>query len=376
MTKRRFIVEPRGLVSWKVRLGVPVASVFAAFVVAGIFLMLTGKNPAEVYAEMLNAAFGTPRGISETLISATPLILTGVAAAIAFKMLVWNIGGEGQFIMGAVIASGVAIWLGDGLPSIVMIPIVIAAGGVGGAFWAAVSAVPKVFLGTNEIITTLMLNFIALNFMNFLIFGSSSPWRDPAAAQFPQGRPIPENARLPEFFFRLDVGIFIAIALAIAAWYLIGKTRWGFAVRIVGDSSDTARYAGIGVARKILSVFLLSGAFAGLAGGLFVSGPVGALDPRSLDLGLGFTGIIVAALAGLHLIAIIPVAVLMGALNNAGPSLQAIGVPTATVTMLQGAILIFAVAGEFFIGHRIRRPDDEPDPEPEPEPVLEEVEPA
>ncbi len=376
MTKRRYIVEPRGLVSWKVRLGVPIASVLAAFVVAGIFLLLTGVNPIEVYAEMLNAAFGTPRGISETLISSTPLILTGVAAAIAFKMLVWNIGAEGQFIFGAVVASGVAIWLGDGLPSIVMIPIVIVAGGVGGALWAAVSAIPRVYLGTNEIITTLMLNFIALNLMNFLIFGSSSPWRDPASAQFPQGRPIPDNARLPEFFFRLDVGIFIAIVLTIAGWYLIGKTRWGFAVRVVGDSSDTARYAGIGVARKILSVFLLSGAFAGLAGGLFVSGPVGALDPRSLDLGLGFTGIIVAALAGLHLIAVIPVAVLMGALNNAGPSLQSIGVPTATVTMLQGAILIFAVAGEFFIRYRIRRPDTEPEPDPDPEPVLEEVSPA
>jgi len=376
MMKRRFIVEPRGLVSWKVRLGVPIASVLAAFVVAGIFLLLTGVNPIEVYAEMINAAFGTPRGISETLISSTPLILTGVAAAIAFKMLVWNIGGEGQFIFGAVVASGVAIWLGDGLPSIAMIPIVIVAGGVGGALWAAVSAIPRVYLGTNEIITTLMLNFIALNLMNFLIFGSSSPWRDPASAQFPQGRPIPDNARLPEFFFRLDVGIFIAIVLAIAGWYLIGKTRWGFAVRVVGDSSDTARYAGIGVARKILSVFLLSGAFAGLAGGLFVSGPVGALDPRSLDLGLGFTGIIVAALAGLHLIAVIPVAVLMGALNNAGPSLQSIGVPTATVTMLQGAILIFAVAGEFFIRYRIRRPDTEPEPDPDPEPVLEEVSPV
>jgi simple sugar transport system permease protein len=181
---------------------------------------------------------------------------------------------------------------------------------------------------------------------------------------------------LPEFFHRLDVGIFIAIALAVFAWYLIGKTRWGFAVRVVGDSSDTARYAGISVAKKILAVFLLSGAYAGFAGGLFVAGPVGALDPRSLDLGLGFTGIIVAALAGLHLLAIIPVAVLMGALNNAGPSLQAIGVPTATVTMLQGAILIFAVAGEFFIANRIRRPDAEPDPDPEPEPVLEEVKPA
>jgi simple sugar transport system permease protein len=122
------------------------------------------------------------------------------------------------------------------------------------------------------------------------------------------------------------------------------------------------------VARKILGVFLLSGAYAGFAGGLFVSGPVGALDPRSLDLGLGFTGIIVAALAGLHILAVIPVAVLMAALINSGPSLQSIGVPTATVTMLQGAILIFVVAGEFFIRNRVRRL------EPEPEPVPVEVE--
>jgi simple sugar transport system permease protein len=299
---------------------------------------------------MVDSAFGSSRALSETLITATPLILTGVAAAIAFKMLVWNIGGEGQFIMGAIFASGFAIWLGDGAPAYIALPVVIVAGGLGGAFWASIAAIPRVYLGTNEIITTLMLNFIALSFMNFLIFGSSSPWRDPAVSTFPQGRPIPEAARLPEFFNRLDGGLFIAIALAVGAWYLIGKTTWGFEVRIVGDSADTARYAGIGVARKIL--------------GLFVSGPVGALDPRSLDLGLGFTGIIVAALAGLHILAVIPVAILMAALVNSGPALQSIGVPTATVTMLQGAILIFVVAGEFFIRNRVRRLEPEPKPLP------------
>jgi simple sugar transport system permease protein len=364
MAARRFIVEPRGLVSWKVRLLVPVLSVIAALVVGAIFLALTGENPFDVYGQMVDSAFGSSRALSETLITATPLILTGVAAAIAFKMLVWNIGGEGQFIMGAVFASGFAIWLGDGAPAYIALPVVIVAGGLGGAFWASIAAIPRVYLGTNEIITTLMLNFIALSFMNFLIFGSSSPWRDPAVSTFPQGRPIPEAARLPEFFNRLDGGLFIAIALAVGAWYLIGKTTWGFEVRIVGDSAETARYAGIGVARKILGIFLLSGAYAGFAGGLFVSGPVGALDPRSLDLGLGFTGIIVAALAGLHILAVIPVAILMAALVNSGPALQSIGVPTATVTMLQGAILIFVVAGEFFIRNRVRRLEPEPTPQP------------
>lgn len=357
MTTRRFIVEPRGLASNQVKTLVPVMSVLAALVVGGVFLLLTGESPLAVYAEMIDASFGSARDTAETLISATPLILTGVAVAIAFKMEVWNIGGEGQFLIGAVFAAGAAIWLGDSAPAAVVLPIVILAGGLGGAFWASVSAVPRVYLGTNEIITTLMLNFIAINFVNFLIFGTESPWRDPAVSTFPTGRPVPDSARFWEFFHRLDVGIFIAIALAILAWYLMEKTRWGFAVRVVGDSTDTARYAGIGVSQKILGVFLLSGAYAGFAGALFVSGPVGALDPRSLILGLGFTGIIVAALARLNPIAIIPVAVLMGALNTSGPALQSIGVPTATVTMLQGAILLFAVAGEFFITNRIRRPD-------------------
>lgn len=357
MKTRRFIVEPRGLASPQLRLIVPFASVAAALVVGGGFLLLTGENPFAVYAQMLDVAFGSPRGVSETLISATPLILTGVAAAIAFRMLVWNIGGEGQFLMGAVWAAGAAILLGEGVPAVFMLPTVILAGGIGGALWAAVAAIPRVYMGTNEIITTLMLNFIALSFVNFLIFGSHSPWRDPVVAMFPSGRPIPEAARLPEFFNRLDVGILIAVTIAIAAWYLLERTRWGFAVRVVGDSAETARYAGINVSKKILGVFLLSGAAAGFAGGIIVAGPVGSLDPDSLALGLGFTGIIVAALARLNLIAVIPVAILMGALNNAGPSLQAVGVPAATVTMLQGAILIFAVAGEFFVRNRLRRPD-------------------
>ncbi len=357
---RRLVVEPRGLASLRLVIMVPVLSVLAALLVGAIFLAVTGENPLEVYAKMVDAAFGDVRAISETLISATPLILTGLAAAVAFKMLVWNIGAEGQFLFGAIFASGLAIWIGESVPAVVTLPLVILAGAVGGAFFAGFAAVPKVYLGTNEIITTLMLNFIALNFMNFLIFGSKSPWRDPASSTFPQGRPLPESARIPEFLNRLDYGIFVATAVALAAWYLIEKTRWGFELRTVGDSPETARYVGIGVSRKILGVFLLSGAFAGLAGSLFVAGPVGALDPRSLELGLGFTGIIVAALARLNPIAVVPVAVLLGALSNAGPSLQSIGVPPATVTMLQGAILVFAVAGEFFIANKVRRPEKMP----------------
>lgn len=354
---RRFIVEPRGLAPWWLKLLIPIGSVIAAMILGAVFLAITGNDWVEVYQKMADAAFGSGRGFAETLVSATPLILTGVAAAIAFKMLVWNIGGEGQLMFGAIVAAGVGIWLSASTPQAVAIVVVVIAGAIGGAFWASLAAVPRVYLGTNEIITTLMLNFIALNLMQYLVLGSSSPWRDPDATQFPQGRPIIESGRIPEFFHRLDWGLFIAIGVAVIAWFVISKTRSGFEYRIVGDSFDAARYVGIRVPKKVLGTFLASGAAAGLAGSILVAGILGKMDPRSLDLGLGFTGIIVAALARLNPIAIIPVAILMGALNNAGPALQSIGVPSATVKILQGAILIFAVAGEFLISHRIHRPD-------------------
>ncbi len=354
---RRFIVEPRGLAPWWLKLLIPIASVVAALALGALFLMLTGNDWVDAYWKMIDTAFGSSRGFAETLVSATPLILTGVAAAIAFKMLVWNIGGEGQLIFGAIVAAGVGIWLGASTSPLIAITAVVIAGAIGGAFWASLAAVPKVYLGTNEIITTLMLNFIALLLMNYLVFDSVSPWRDPESAQFPQGRPIIDSGRIPEFLHRLDWGLLIAIAVAVLAWFVISKTRSGFEYRIVGDSFDTARYAGIRVPKKVLGTFLASGAAAGLAGSIMVAGILGRMDPRSLDLGLGFTGIIVAALARLNPIAIIPVAVLMGALHNAGPALQSIGVPSATVTILQGAILLFAVAGEFLILNRFRRPD-------------------
>lgn len=365
MAERRFIIEPRGVAPAWLKLLVPIASVAAALLLGAVFLWATGSNPWTVYTEMLDTAFGSSRGFSETLVSATPLILTGVAAAIAFKMLVWNIGGEGQLLIGAIFAAGVAILIGDGLPAVVALPVVIMAGAVGGAVWASIAAVPRVYLGTNEIITTLMLNFIALNLMNYLVFGSFSPWRDPEATQFPQGRPIGDAARLPEFFNRLDWGFWIAVVVAVLAWLLLSKTGYGFQYRVVGDSSDTARYAGIGVKQKILSVFLMSGASAGLAGSILVAGVLGRMDPRSLDLGLGFAGIIVAALARLNPLAVIPVAILLGALRNAGPALQAIGVPSEIAIMLEGAILLFAVAGEFLIANRIRRPEREEPATPE-----------
>ena len=164
---RRLIVEPRGLAPWWLKLLIPISSVFAALIVGALFLSLTGNDWLEVYGKMLDTAFGSGRGFAETLVSATPLILTGVAAAIAFKMLVWNIGGEGQLMFGAIVAAGVGIWLSESTPAFIAIAAIVLAGAVGGAFWASLSAVPKVYLGTNEIITTL---FQAVALVIFVVF--------------------------------------------------------------------------------------------------------------------------------------------------------------------------------------------------------------
>lgn len=351
--RSRFILEPRPRPSAAVSVLVATASVLGALLIAGVFLAVTGFSPLEVYAIMLRAGFGSSRNLTETLVSATPLILTGLAAALAFKMLLWNIGGEGQLYLGAILAAGTALALGEASP-VVSIPLVVLAGAAGGALWALLAALPRATLGTNEIITTLMLNFVALHLMNYLVFGSASSWRDPLATNFPQGRPIPDPAELPRIWGRLHAGILIALGVALLLWWALRFTKWGFEVRVVGDSAAAARYAGIELRRKLLVVFCLSGAIAGLAGSVHVGGLVHALEPRALAVNIGFTGIIVAALARLNPLGVVPVAVLIGALNNAGSSLQTARVPISIVLMLQGAILFLAVAGEFFLRHRVR----------------------
>lgn len=354
--RRRLVVEPRARSSPATAVLVPLASLAGAAVVGILFLLATGHGPFAVYATMAESSFGSWRHITDTLVSATPLILTGSAAALAFKLLVWNIGAEGQLYAGAILTAGVALALGDGAPAAVAVPLAVVAGAVGGAVWAGLAAVPRALLGTNEIITTLMLNYVALRLMDYLIFGSASAWRDPAVTNFPQGRPIPDAAQLPLLSppNRLHAGIFVAVGAAALLWWALRWTRWGFEVRVVGDSPTAARYAGINLRRKIIAVFCLSGALAGLAGAVEVGGIVHSLEPRALQTGLGYTGIIVAALARLNPLAVIPVAVLIGALDNAGSALQITSVPYSIVLMLQGAILFFAVAGEFLSRNRVR----------------------
>ncbi|MEX1177071.1 MAG: ABC transporter permease [Nitriliruptor sp.] len=367
---RGWQLEPRPRPGPGVLLAVPVLSVLAALVVGAIFLSAIGLAPLAVYREILRVSYTTGYGIADTLVAAAALILTGLAAGVAFRFKLYNIGGEGQLYVGAIAAAGAALWLGEGVPAAVAVPLVIAAGAVGGAIWVVIPALARAYLRTSEIITSLLLNYVALALMQYLIFGADTPWRDPNSPTFPRGAPIPDAAVFPRWgTTRVHLGLLVAIVAAVVIAVVISRTRWGFQWRVFGDSPEAARYAGISSRQVIVVVLLISGALAGLAGAGEVAGRAGRLDPNGLVLNLGYNGIIVAALARYNPLAVIPVGVLVGGILNAGPALQSLpgqNVPVAISTTLTGAILIFALAGELFVRYRATRRPEAPAPGDEP----------
>ncbi len=356
---RLIALERRLHVRRWVYVAVPVLSVLLALAVGAVFLLLTGHNPLVVYRVMVQASFASTFGFADTLASATPLILTGLAALVSFRVKLWNIGAEGQLYIGAVLASGVALWLGELLPRPANIVAMLVAGALGGMLLVAIPALARAWLRTNEIITTLLLNAVALLFINWLIFGSRSFWRDPAAGQFPQGTRIPVAAEFPRFgTTRVHLGLVIALLAVAVVWFVLTRTRLGYRMRILGDSESAARYAGVPVRRMVLVVLLFSGALAGLAGAADVGGLSRRLDPNSLAIGMGYAGIIVAALARLNPGGVVLVAILLGGVRNAGTALQSLPerVPMEIAVMLEGAILLFALGSEVLVRYRIRWP--------------------
>lgn len=352
-----WIVEQRQAPSVMVRAIIFGGSLAGALLVGALLIMGAGYAPVDVYRGMYESSFGSPLAFSQTLIVTAPLILTSLAAVVAYRVRIYTVGADGQLIVGAIVASGVALAIGDGVPGIVLIPVVLAAGIVGGALWASISGVTRAYLNTDVIISTLLLNFLALYLLNYLILGSASFWRDPASAGQPQGKLTPESAAFPQLFEQADYGIVLAILVAIGVWLLVRSTHWGYELRVVGDSPATATYAGIGVRRKVVAVMCLSGALAGLAGAIQVTNVTQALDPIGLNpgLGLGYAGIVVATLGRLSVLATIPLSLLIGALLSAGPALEILGVPNAVVVVLQGTILLLVTAGQFFLTYRVRR---------------------
>jgi simple sugar transport system permease protein len=353
-------IERRLHQPWWLAVVVPLTSIAAAFLLSAVILWLTGHPPLRSFHRLFDAAFIAPGALSDTVVSATPIAFTGLAAAVAFRMNLFNIGGEGQLYAGAITGATIALLMA-GAPSPLVIVGMVVAGAVGGALLAAIPAVLRAFLSTNEIITSLMLNYIVGLFLEYLIFSSHSYLRDSSGFQasvFPQGKTLADEATWPSWTIHslvLPLGFLLAIGLAILVWVLYARTRFGFEVRVIGDSARAGRYSGMRTRRKILAVMCLSGAIAGIGGASQDGDFRHQLDPRGLrQAGYGYTGIVVAALARYNPLAVVPIALLLGGLQNAGYALQGADFPNGLVGVMQGLILFCALGGELFVRYRVR----------------------
>ena len=355
MRIERRLDQPRWL-----SVAVLVSSIVAAFMLATVVLLATHHPPLHTFRRLFDAAFLSNGALSDTLVAATPLAFTGLAAAVAFRMRLFNIGGEGQLYAGAITGATVALLVG-GAPSPVVIAAMMLAGGAGGALLAAIPGILRAFFSTNEIITSLMLNYVLALVIDYLIFDSHSYLRDTSgfeASVFPQGKNLPDSATWSTWTLHglvVPLGALVAVGLAVALWGLYTGTRFGFEVKVIGDSARAGRYAGMRTRRKILAVMCLSGAIAGLGGASQDGDFRHQLDPRGLtQANYGYAGIVVAALARYNPFAVVLIAFLLGGLQNAGYTLQGADFPNGLVGVLQGLILFCALGGELFVRYRVR----------------------
>jgi simple sugar transport system permease protein len=345
---------------------VPVLAVFTALVVGGFIIWISGGNPLEAYRGLLEGAFGSPRAISATMVWSTPYILAGLAVALAFKGGLFNIGAEGQLALGAVAAA----WLGYGLPqvlgttipAIIHLPLCIIGGAVAGGLWGAIPGWLKARFGAHEVINTIMMNYIALGLVSFLLNG---PMKDPSPTNVIARTPeIAETARIGPIFadpaLRVHWGTVLAFVVAFLVWFLLWKMTVGFEIRTVGTSSGAARYAGINVGRTIILTMFLSGALAGLAGAIEVTG-LNYRHELSFALGYGFDAIAIALLGRTHPFGVVLAAILFGAMRSGATRMQFLTqIPIDIISVVQALILLFVAADEIIrYMYRIKAPKEE-----------------
>jgi len=339
----------------------PVFATLAALILGAIMLLFLKVNPLEAYGAMWDGAFGNSNALAETLVKATPLLLVAIGICISFRGDVINIGGEGQMIVGALLATWVGLTFTD-LPGWLAITLAMLAGFLGGAIWGGIPGFLKAYFRVNEILSTVMMNAIAVQLMLFFLRG---PMIDPVQAQ--RASKIPQTARLLDAFqlprlvpTRLHLGALIAVMLAILVYVLLWRTTLGYRIRAVGQNPNASRYAGIKVPRYIVLSLLLSGAFAGLAGATQVYGVNYRMitdgSASGFTGGAGFNGIVAALFGQLHPIWSIPASILFGALLVGANSMQrVVQVPSALITALNGLVVVFVVSSEIWRLRRQRR---------------------
>ena len=331
-----------------------VAAVLITFAITAGPILIAGANPIDAYAAFVVVPLTSQFTLLEVLVTATPIMLTGAAVAIAFRAGYWNIGAEGQLLLGAIAAAGIGTLVG-GLPPFVALPIMIVGGALGGATWALVPALLRVRFGIDEVVTTLLLNPVALLLVNGLLHG---PWRDPVTG-FPESARIAVSAEFPTLIdrSRLHLGFLLALLVVAAAWYVLARTPAGLRLRAAGLSPHGARFAGINVSRTLLGAALVSGAIAGIAGVSEVAGIQNRLT-GGLSPGYGYTGIVVATLGALTMPGVAIAAIFLGDLTvGASSAARSLGIPSQLGAVVQGVLLLTTVALLALRRHRYRRSD-------------------
>lgn len=345
-------LEPRGEVSRAWVYLTPFLAVAATVFGGAAIFALLGQDPLEGLYQFFIAPVTSLYGISELFVKATPIVLIAVGLAFGFRANVWNIGAEGQLTMGAIAGGGLALAFYE-VESSFLLPAMIVTGVLGGMAWAAIPAWLKTRFNANEILTSLMLTYVATLFLSTLVHG---PWRDPEGYNFPESRLFHDAATMPLIWdgTRLHLGSMITLFLVVAGWVLLTRTLAGFQIKVVGLAPQAAAFAGFSRAKMIWTTLLLSGGLAGMAGLFEVAGPVGQLLP-TISPGYGFTAIIVAFLGRLHPIGIL-LAGLLVALSYLGGEIVQIelGMPQAVTGVFQGMLLFFLLASDVLIRFRPR----------------------
>lgn len=324
-------------------------AILFSLVCAGLVIAILGFNPLAVFQQIVLGALGTELRIQQTIVKAIPLIITSLGILVAFKMKFWNIGGEGQIIMGAFGATLVALNIPETLPAPLALTAMAAASIVCGGIWAFIPAMFKAKFGTNETIFTLMMNYIGIKWVTFLQYG---PWKDPESQGFPKIANFTPNAVLPSIF-GVHIGWMIAIVLVVLVFIFINHTKKGFEITVVGESIETARYAGMNINSVIITSMLISGGLCGLTGMIQASAIERTLT-ATLSGGYGFTAIITTWLGRLSAPIIMLVCIAFAILLQGGAYLQiAMAVPSSVADMIQGIILFFVLGSEFFMQYKL-----------------------
>lgn len=329
-------------------LSIRTSAIGLSIVFSGMVVLAMGYNPIEVFVNMVVGAIGNPNRFVETILKTIPLVIASLGIMVAFKMKFWNIGGEGQILMGAFGATFIALNYGH-LPKPLVLLLMMLAGVAGGAIWALIPAFFKTKFGTNETIFTLMMNYIALKWITYLQFG---PWKDPRAMGFPKIASFGDSATLPSLF-GIHIGLEIMIILVIVMYIFMKNTKKGFEISVVGESLETARYAGMNINRIIIFTMIISGGLCGLTGMIQVSAIEGTLA-LGVSSGYGYTAIITAWLANLKPGYIVITSFAFSILLQGGSYIQtALTISSSTADMIQGVILFFILGSEFFIRYKV-----------------------